>query len=70
MLTSPIDGDLGAILGWGFGPFTGGPFSFIDTIGLKAFVSKADELKERYGQGFDLPQSIREMADQDKTFYR
>ena len=69
VLTSPIDGDLGAILGWGFGPFTGGPFSFIDTIGLEAFVSKADALCERYGKGFEIPQSIREMAEKGESFY-
>ena len=69
VLTSPIDGDLGAILGWGFGPFTGGPFSFIDTIGLKAFVAKSDALRERYGEGFALPQSIRDMAEKNESFY-
>ncbi len=34
VLETPEDGDLGAIFGWGFAPFTGGPFSHIDTIGL------------------------------------
>ena len=69
VLTSPIDGDLGAILGWGFGPFTGGPFSFIDTLGLDAFVAKADALEARYGEGFAVPDSIREMAKSGKSFY-
>jgi len=69
VLTSPIDGDLGAIFGWGFGPFTGGPFSFIDTVGLKAFVAACDALTERYGDRFAPPQLLRDMAAQGRTFY-
>ena len=69
VLTSPIDGDLGAILGWGFGPFTGGPFSFIDTLGLDAFVAKADALEDRSGAGFAVPDSIRERARSGNSYY-
>ena len=69
VLTSPIDGDLGAILGWGFGPFTGGPFSYIDTIGITQFVEKADRLAERYGDGFAVPDGIRARAEKGTPFY-
>ena len=33
VITDPRDADVGAILGWGYAPFTGGPISYIDTIG-------------------------------------
>jgi 3-hydroxyacyl-CoA dehydrogenase / enoyl-CoA hydratase / 3-hydroxybutyryl-CoA epimerase len=33
VITDPRDADVGAILGWGFAPYTGGPISMIDTIG-------------------------------------
>ena len=69
VLMSPIDGDLGAILGWGFGPFTGGPFSYIDTIGITQFVEKADRLAERYGDGFAVPDGIRARAEKGTPFY-
>ena len=42
VLIDASSGDIGAIFGWGFAPFTGGPFSFIDTMGVAEFVREAD----------------------------
>ncbi|MEM8798648.1 MAG: 3-hydroxyacyl-CoA dehydrogenase NAD-binding domain-containing protein [Pseudomonadota bacterium] len=69
VLTTPEDGDLGAIFGWGFGPFTGGPFSFMDTVGLDKFVAECDRLAQTYGDRFAPPQLLRDMAAQGRTFY-
>ena len=69
VLTTPEDGDLGAIFGWGFPPFTGGPFSYIDAIGAKAFVSRCDELVAKYGDRFSPPEFIRKMAAEGGSFY-
>ena len=69
ILENPIDGDLGAIFGWGFGPFTGGPFSFLDTYGLARFVKAADALAARHGDRFKVPQLLRDMASAGRTFY-
>ena len=33
VIDDPREGDLGAILGWGFAPWSGGPITFIDQIG-------------------------------------
>jgi len=65
----PREADLGSIFGWGFAPFTGGAISFIDTIGAKAFVARADELLEAYGPQFEVPKLLREMAKSGETFY-
>ncbi|MEO1335005.1 MAG: 3-hydroxyacyl-CoA dehydrogenase NAD-binding domain-containing protein, partial [Myxococcota bacterium] len=69
VLTNPVDGDLGAIFGWGFPPFTGGPFSFLDTMGLANFVAACDALAEKIGPRFAPPQMLRDMAAAGKTFY-
>ena len=29
------EGDVGAIMGWGFMPWTGGPFSYLDILGAE-----------------------------------
>lgn len=61
--------DVGAILGWGFAPYTGGPLSFIDTIGAKAFVAEAERLAEAYGPRFAPPKILRDMAEKGESFY-
>jgi 3-hydroxyacyl-CoA dehydrogenase/enoyl-CoA hydratase/3-hydroxybutyryl-CoA epimerase len=65
----PREADLGSIFGWGFAPFTGGAVSFIDTIGAKAFVARADELASAYGEQFQVPDLLRDMAKSGETFY-
>ena len=65
----PREADLGSIFGWGFPPYTGGAISFIDTIGAKRFVKRADELAEKFGPQFEVPKLLREMAKSGETFY-
>ena len=69
VLETPEDGDLGAIFGWGFAPFTGGPFSHMDTLGLANVVAILDGLVERHGERFAPPQMLRDMAAAGDTFY-
>ncbi len=66
----PQSADLGAIFGWGFAPWTGGPMSHIDTIGMESFVRKAESLAQRYGERFNPPQSFRDMAAKGETLYK
>jgi len=65
----PQSADLGAIFGWGFPPWTGGPLSYIDTIGLTAFVETADMLTQKHGHRFTPPAAFREWARQGETLY-
>jgi 3-hydroxyacyl-CoA dehydrogenase/enoyl-CoA hydratase/3-hydroxybutyryl-CoA epimerase len=46
------DGDLGAVLGWGFPTWTGGTLSLIDTVGIKTFVAECETLADTYGERF------------------
>ena len=69
VLETPEDGDLGAIFGWGFAPFTGGPFSHMDTLGLDKVVAILDGLTQRHGERFTPPQLLRNMAGAGETFY-
>lgn len=61
--------DVGAIFGWGFAPYTGGPLSFIDTIGADEFVRVAEELAEKYGPRFTPPKLLKDMAAKGESFY-
>jgi 3-hydroxyacyl-CoA dehydrogenase/enoyl-CoA hydratase/3-hydroxybutyryl-CoA epimerase len=69
IVQDPREADVGSILGWGFAPYTGGALSFIDTIGAANFVKRADELAAAYGDQFECPALLREMATKGETFY-
>ncbi|MEQ9288471.1 MAG: 3-hydroxyacyl-CoA dehydrogenase NAD-binding domain-containing protein [Cyclobacteriaceae bacterium] len=43
IIQSPQDGDIGAIFGLGFAPFTGGPFRYMDHKGLDHILSVFDK---------------------------
>jgi 3-hydroxyacyl-CoA dehydrogenase / enoyl-CoA hydratase / 3-hydroxybutyryl-CoA epimerase len=62
VLTDPADGDVGGILGLGFAPWTGGPLSLIDTVGVTAFVGRCDALADAHGERFRPPQLLRDLA--------
>ena len=63
------EGDVGAILGWGFAPWSGGPFSWLDIIGTPYAAERCDQLSAKYGERFECPALLREMAEKNQTFY-
>ncbi|MFQ5563010.1 MAG: 3-hydroxyacyl-CoA dehydrogenase NAD-binding domain-containing protein [Parvularculaceae bacterium] len=69
IVSDPQSADLGAIFGWGFAPWTGGPMSYIDTVGLETFVRKAESLAQKYGPRFNPPEMFRDMAKKGETLY-
>jgi len=69
VLTDIREGDVGAILGWGFAPWSGGPFSWLDIIGAAQAVEICDGLTATYGARFETPALLREMAEKGQTFY-
>lgn len=60
VLTSTADANIGAIMGIGFPPWTGGTHQFIVGYpgGQAGFVARAKELAARYGDRFNPPQSL------------
>lgn len=69
VLAQPLDGDVAAVLGWGYPAYLGGPFAYIDRVGAKAFVAECDELARRHGARFTPPARLRAMAERGETFY-
>ncbi|MEL7211592.1 MAG: 3-hydroxyacyl-CoA dehydrogenase NAD-binding domain-containing protein [Pseudomonadota bacterium] len=63
------EGDVGAILGWGFAPWSGGPFSWLDIIGTPYAAERCDQLTEAYGDRFKTPDLLRDMAAKGQSFY-
>ena len=69
VLTDVRDADVGAILGFGYAPFTGGPLSYIDGMGAKVFVELCESLAAKHGDRFRPNALLREMAARGETFY-
>ncbi|CAF1203217.1 unnamed protein product [Rotaria sordida] len=69
IITSPTDGDIGAVFGLGFPPMKGGPFRFIDTYGVSKIVDLMNNYRSKYGDRFTPTQLLVDMAKENKKFY-
>jgi 3-hydroxyacyl-CoA dehydrogenase/enoyl-CoA hydratase/3-hydroxybutyryl-CoA epimerase len=69
VITDVREADVGAILGFGFAPYTGGPLSYIDRMGTKAFVALCEALAAKHGERFKPNKLLRAMARKGETFY-
>ncbi|WP_353473003.1 3-hydroxyacyl-CoA dehydrogenase NAD-binding domain-containing protein [Salipiger sp. H15] len=69
VLSDIREGDVGAVLGWGFAPWSGGPFSWLDMLGAPYAAARAAELAERHGRRFACPETLAEMARKGQSFY-
>ena len=68
VLTSVGDGNIGSIMGIGFPPHTGGVYQCVNAYGVQAFADRASELAQSYGEVFQPPGLLLEMAAEGKTF--
>jgi len=69
VLTDIREGDVGAILGWGFAPWSGGPFAWLDMMGAARAVEICDMLSAQFGPRFAAPALLRDMAAKTESFY-
>lgn len=69
IISSPEDGDTGAVLGLGFPMQKGGPFKFIDTQGLSEILKTLEKLSETCGPAFRPSHMLKDMNDRNVCFY-
>ena len=65
VLTNVGDGNIGSIFGIGFPAWTGGALQYVNNIGSRKFVARADELAKKYGERFTPPKLLRDLAAKD-----
>ena len=53
ILRSARDGDMGAVFGLGFPPFRGGPFRWMEQVGMKEVHRKLKRLADKHGPRFE-----------------
>jgi 3-hydroxyacyl-CoA dehydrogenase/enoyl-CoA hydratase/3-hydroxybutyryl-CoA epimerase len=69
IIRSPRDGDVGAVFGIGFPPFRGGPFRYMDSLGVKIVVQRLEDLNARFPGRYEPAEILLEMARRNQTFY-
>ncbi|PJG60764.1 fatty acid oxidation complex subunit alpha FadJ [Aeromonas cavernicola] len=69
VISSARDGDIGAIFGIGFPPFLGGPFRYMDTLGIDHLVERLAYYQKHHGQRFAPCPRLQAMAQAQQTFY-
>ncbi len=75
VIESAAAANIGSIMGIGFPPMTGGAAQYMQgyenaegQVGLGAFVARADELAERYGDRFRPTAYLRDLAASGGSF--
>ncbi|MCK7501475.1 MAG: 3-hydroxyacyl-CoA dehydrogenase family protein [Comamonadaceae bacterium] len=66
VVTRPMDADIGALLGWGYPSFRGGPIGWIDTMGVAEFVAAAERLAAWHGARFAPPPLLERHGGQGR----
>lgn len=68
VLRNVPDANIGSIFGWGFAPFKGGTLQYANDCGLNELVKKSEALAEKYGERFNPPQLLKDMAAKNEQF--
>jgi len=69
IVRSARDGDIGAVFGIGFPPFRGGPFRWIDAVGVAKVVDSLEDLSARFAPRFTPCDLLVSMARRGERFY-
>ena len=69
IIKSARDGDVGAVFGIGFPPFRGGPFRYMDSLGIQIVVQRLEDLNARFSGRFEPAELLLDMARRRQVFY-
>ena len=69
VIRSARDGDVGAVFGFGFPPFRGGPFRYADTVGIAEVVRQLEDLNDRFPGRFEPAELLVSMVRRGERFY-
>jgi len=69
VIRSARDGDVGAVFGFGFPPFRGGPFRYMDSLGIPEVVRQLEELNDRFPGRYAPAELLLSMARRKERFH-
>ena len=68
ILQNHKDGDIGGVFGVGFLPWSGGPFSYMNLLGLDHVVNRMEHYSSIHGPKFNPRPLLKSMADKGEKF--
>jgi 3-hydroxyacyl-CoA dehydrogenase/enoyl-CoA hydratase/3-hydroxybutyryl-CoA epimerase len=68
ILRSARDGNIGAVYGLGFPPFTGGPFSHVDRVGAASVVARLRRYRADHGERYAPAAILEKHAETGELF--
>lgn len=69
IIENPVVGDIGLVFGTGFAPFHGGPFRYLDQVGVGKYVDMMNGFTDKYGPQFEPCQLLKDYAISKKKFH-
>ena len=69
IIRSARDGDIGAIFGIGFPPFHGGPFRYMDSLGVDKVVERLEHYQKLHGDRFAPAEVLVKMKSNSESFH-
>lgn len=69
IIENPVAGDIGLVFGIGFAPFKGGPFRYLDAVGVTQYVDRMNGFADTLGEQFEPCQLLKDYAASDKKFH-
>lgn len=69
VLRNARDGDVGAVFGIGFPPFRGGPFWYLDQVGLPRVIDRLRALQAVHGDRFAPAELLLQKAEAGESFH-
>lgn len=69
IIDNPVVGDIGLVFGTGFAPFRGGPFRYLDQVGVSQYVDRMNYFADKYGPQFEPCQLLKDHAATNKKFH-
>ena len=69
IIENPVVGDIGLVFGTGFAPFRGGPFRYLDQVGVSNYVDMMNGFADKYGGQFEPCQLLKDYAATNKKFH-
>lgn len=70
IIENPVVGDIGLVFGTGFAPFRGGPFRYLDQVGVANYVGMMNGFADKYGPQFEPCQLLKDYAATNKKFHK